>query len=154
MSESDRFLNAMLRDELRRLNTHLPKNRKSLTDLLEEAYPTVASVGGQEIRLRKNELKDIAASLPDEVKERIRLPLVLFRRKELGLGAYTVLGDRYEEYSVALLTGSFGGTFQEFREHGPDTAVFYKPQISELVRRFHSLVAIGFGAPEPSPRDC
>lgn len=144
----------MLRDELRRLNTHLPKNRKTLKELLEEASPTVPSVGGEEIRLRKNELEDIATALPDEAKERIRLPFVLFRRKELGPGAYSILGDRYEEYAVVLLTGSFRGSYQEFREQRPDSVVFYKPQVSELVRRFHSLVTIGFGGPDPTPRDC
>lgn len=153
MGERDRFLDAMLRDELTRLNTHLPKNRKTLTELLEEASPIVPSVGGQEIRMRKNELEDMAKSLPDEVKERIRLPFVLFRRRELGPGAYTVLGHPYEEYAVALLSGSFGGAFQEFREQRPDSVIFYKPQISELVRRFHSLVTIGFGKSDPSPRD-
>jgi uncharacterized protein (UPF0216 family) len=135
----------MLRDEIRRLNTHLPTNRKALSRLLEQDSPTVPSVGGQEIRLRKDELEDLAATLPDEAKELIRLPLVLFRRKELGPGAYTILGDPYEEYAVALLTGSFGGAFQEFREQRPDPVVFYKPQVSELLRRFHSLVVIGFG---------
>ncbi len=145
MRQSDRFLDAMLRDEIRRLNTHLPTNRKALSHLLEQDSPTVPSIGGQEIRLRKDELEDLAATLPDEAKELIRLPLVLFRRKELGPGAYTILGDPYEEYAVALLTGSFGGAFQEFREQRPDPVIFYKPQVSELLRRFHSLVVIGFG---------
>ena len=153
MDESNRFLDAMLRDELRRLNTHLPKNRKTLTELLEEASPTVQSLAGQEIRMRKNELEEMSKSLPDDVRQRIKLPFVLFRRKELGPGAYTVLGDQYEEYAVALLTGSLGGTFQDFREQRPSPVVFYKPHISGLVRRFHSLVTIGLGAPDQSPRD-
>ncbi len=149
MGERDRFLDAMLRDEIRRLNTHLPKNRKTLIELLQEASPTVPSVGGQEIPLRKNELEDIAMLLPDEVKDRVRLPFVVSRRKELGAGAYSVLGDKYEEYAVALLSGSFGGGFQEFMQQRPESVVFYKPQISDLVRRFHSLVTIGFGRLDP-----
>ncbi len=153
MVESNRFIDAVLRDELRKLNTHLPKNRKTLADLLDEESPRVPSVGGQEIRLRKNELEDLAAALPDEAKKRIRLPLVLFRRRELGPGAYTVLEDPYEEYAVALLTGSFGGAFQEFKEQRRDSVVFYKPQISELLRKFHSLITIGFGASDSFPRD-
>ena len=143
----------MLRDEMRRLNAHLPTNRQTLTDLLEEDSPAVPSVGGQEIRLRKNELEDLAATLPDEAKESIRLPLVLLRRKELGPGAYTILGDPHEEYAVSLLTGSFRGAFREFREQEPDSTVFYVPQISELLRRFNSLVVIGFGVSDPPPRN-
>ncbi len=145
MQDRDRFFDAMLRDEMRRLNTHLPKNRKTLKELLGEDPPSVTSVGGQEIRLRQNELENLSSSLPGEGKERIRLPLVLFRRTELGPGAYTVLGDSYEEYAVALLAESFKGTFQEFSRQKRDPVVFYKPQISELLRRFHSLTVIGFG---------
>ncbi len=145
MQERDRFLDVMLREEMRRLNAHLPKNRKTLKELLGEDAPSVPSVGGEEIRLKRNELDKLSSSLPGEGKERIRLPLVLFRRTELGQGAYTVLGDPYEEYAIALLAESFKGTFQEFRRQKTNPVVFYKPQISELLRKFHSLIVLGFG---------
>jgi len=145
LQERDRFLDVMLREEMRRLNAHLPKNRKTLKELLGEDAPSVPSVGGEEIRLKRNELDKLSSSLPGEGKERIRLPLVLFRRTELGPGAYTVLGDPYEEYAIAFLAESFKGTFQEFRRQKTDPVVFYKPQISELLRKFHSLIVLGFG---------
>ncbi len=135
----------MLRDEMRKLNHHLPKNRKTLKELLSEGMPNVLAVGGQPIQMRRNELEELSSSLPEDGKEKIRLPLVLLRRRELGPGAFTVLGDPYEEYAVMLLAESFKGTFEEFKRQRTDPVVFYKPQISALMRRFHSLVVIGFG---------
>jgi len=143
--ERDRFTDVVLRDELRRLNSHLPKIRRTLQELLADNSPSVSSVSGDTIRMKPEELKELAASLPDTAPNRVRLPLVLLRRRDLGSGAFTVLGDPYEEYVLLVLAGSFDGTFEEFKEQTHRTATIYKPQISRLLRRFHSLIVIGFG---------
>ncbi len=135
----------MLRDEMRKLNQHLPKDRKTLKELLTEDMPNVLAVGGQPIQMRRNELEELSSSLPRDGKDRIRLPLVLLRRRELGPGAFAVLGDPYEEYAVTLLVRSFKGTFEEFKRQRPDPLMFYKPEVVALLRRFHSLVVLGFG---------
>ena len=145
MLERDRFTDVVLRDELRRLNSHLPKIRRTLQELLADNSPSVSSVSGDTIRMKPEELKELAASLPDTAPNRVRLPLVLLRRRDLGSGAFTVLGDPYEEYALLLLAGSFDGTFEEFKKRTHRTATIYKPQISRLLRRFHSLIVIGFG---------
>jgi hypothetical protein len=56
------------------------------------------------------------------------------------------MGDRYEEFAMLLLAGSFQGSFEQFREQKPDLVVLFKPQISLLMRRFHSLLVLGFGS--------
>ncbi len=134
MLERDRFADVVLRDELKRLNSHLPKMRRTLQELLADNSPSVSSVSGDTIRMKPEELKELAASL-----------LVLLRRRDLGSGAFTVLGDPYEEYALLLIAGSFDGTFEEFKEQTHRTATIYKHQISHLLRRFHSLIVIGFG---------
>jgi len=143
--ERDRFVDAVFREELKRLNSHLPKNRRTLEDLLADSSPTVASVSGHLIRMKKDELLDLSRSLPAEAPKRIRLPIVLLRRRDLGTGAFTVLGDPYEEYSVLLVISGYNGTFEEFRRQTSGTVTLYKPQVSQLLRRFHSLAVIGFG---------
>ncbi|HYY92303.1 MAG TPA: DUF61 family protein [Candidatus Dormibacteraeota bacterium] len=145
MEDRDRFADAVLRDEIRKLNNHLPKARKTLEELLADPSPSVDSVSGHKIRMRREELDRLASSLPEESSRRIKLPLVLIRRRELGPGAFTVLGDPYEEYAVLLLLGSFKGTFQEFKTQTRPVATFYKPQISQLLSKFHSLISVGFG---------
>jgi uncharacterized protein (UPF0216 family) len=145
LETSDRFAQVALRDELRRLNTHLPKSRRTLEDLLADPSPSVLSVSGHKIRMRKEELEALSASLADEGPRRIRLPIVLLRRRDLGSGAFTVLGDPFEEYAILRLSGSFDGTFEDFKQQTRGTATIYKPQVSLLLRRFHSLIIVGFG---------
>jgi len=55
------------------------------------------------------------------------------------------MGDRYEEYAMMLLAGSFQGSFEQFKEQKSEPTVIFKPQISSLLRRFHSLLVLGFG---------
>jgi uncharacterized protein (UPF0216 family) len=145
MEERDRFFEALVRDEMRKLNSHLPKNRRTLRELLSDPAPRVPAVSGDLIRMKKPELEELSASLPNEAVTHVRLPIVLLRRKDLGPGAFTIMGDRYEEYAMLLLIGSFQGSFDQFREEKPDPVVLFKPQISLLMRRFHSLLVLGFG---------
>lgn len=146
MEQRDRFSDALLRDDLRKLNSHLPKSRRTLGELLSDPAPRVQAASGDFIRMKKAELEEMSRSLPDEASSRVKLPIVLLRRGDLGLGAFTVLGDRYEEYSMLLLVGSFQGSFEAYKEQESDVAVLFKPQISSLMRRFHSLLVLGFGS--------
>lgn len=146
MPESDRFTSALLRDDLRRLNSHLPRERRTLAELLKEVAPMVGSVSGDQIRMKVSELEELAHSLPATARERIRLPLIFLRRTDLGLGAYTVLGDPYEEYAVSIVCRPSDLDFEEFRHRRTGPLVFYKPEVSQFLRRFHSLVTIGFGS--------
>lgn len=144
MQERDRFADAVLRDEMRRLNTHLPKNRRTLEELLADPSPSVESVSGHSIRMKKEQLEELSKSIPDDSAKRIRLPIIFLRRRDLGPGAYIVLGDPFEEYATRLLTGAFHGTFEEFKKQHQMVGTIYKPEISLLLRRFHSLIVIGF----------
>jgi uncharacterized protein (UPF0216 family) len=131
---------------MRKLNSHLPKNRRTLKELLNDPAPRVAAASGDLIKLKKSELEELSRSLPTEANTRLKLPIVLLRRRDLGPGAFTVMGDRYEEYAMLLLAESFRGSFEEFKEQKSDVVVLFKPQISLLMRRFHSLLILGFGS--------
>ncbi|HVH14252.1 MAG TPA: DUF61 family protein [Candidatus Angelobacter sp.] len=146
MEKPDRFTDELLRDDMKRLNSHLPKSRRTLKELLRDPAPQVLAASGDLIKMKKNELEELSHSLPTELDTRVRLPIVLLRRGDLGPGAFTVMGDRYEEYAMSLLAGSFQGSFEEFREEKSDPVLLFKPQITLLMRRFHSLLALGFGS--------
>ncbi len=146
MEQRDRFSDALLRDDMRKLNSHLPKNRRTLKELLSDPAPRVPAASGDLIKMKKPELEELSRSLPAEANTRIRLPMVLLRRRDLGPGAFTIMGDRFEEYAMLLLAGSFRGSFEQFREQKSDPIVLFKPQISLLMRRFHSLLILGFGS--------
>jgi uncharacterized protein (UPF0216 family) len=146
--DRDGFFDSMLQNELRKLNTHLPKNRKTVRELLAEDQPSVSTVGGEKVSLKKTEVEALSVELPDELRDRVRLPLVLLRRRDLGAGAFTLLGDSYEEYALSRLLGDKITSLADFQGSGKSPTVFYKPQVSELMRRFHSLVSVGFGLSE------
>ncbi len=148
MEGHDRLADTMLRDEMRRLNTHLPKKRQTITELLKEETPSVPSVDGSRIIMKRTELESLASKLGDDLHDRVKLPLVLLRRTELGPGAFTLLGDFVEEFALFNVTTDNKVTLEEFRKTHTTPTIFYKPQVSELLRMFHSLIVIGFGVPE------
>ena len=148
MEGRDRIVDNVLKDEMRRLNTHLPKLRQTVRGLLAEESPSVPCTDGSRIVMKKEELKDLANSLPESLRDRVKLPLVMLRRMELGPGAFTLLGDSTEEFALSILTEGSPGSLEEFRKNQKSPTIFYKPQISELLRRFHSLIVIGFGVPD------
>jgi len=142
----DRFVDALLRDDFRKLNSHLPKERRTLKELLSDPTPRVLAASGDFIRMKRNELEDMSRSLPPEAGTRVKLPIVLLRRHDLGLGAFTIMGDRYEEYAMLLLADLVHGSFEEYKEQKPESAILFKPQVSSLMRKFHSLLVLGFGS--------
>jgi uncharacterized protein (UPF0216 family) len=148
MEGRDQLADTMIREEIRRLNAHLPKKRQSLTELLAQETPSVPSVDGGKIVMKKAELQGLAAALPENLLDRVRLPLVFLRRTDLGPGAFTLLGDSAEELAISTLITDTKESLEEFRRKHTTPTVFYKPHVSELVRRFHSLIVMGFGVPE------
>ena len=144
----DSLFDAMLQNELRKLNTHLPKNRKTIRELLSEDPPTVSTVGGEKVTMKKSEVEALSAELPEALHDKVKLPIVLLRRRELGAGAFTLMGDSYEEYALSKVLGNYKGTLGDFKGSRESSTIFYKPQVSELMRRFHSLIVVGFGLSE------
>ena len=145
LEQRDRFIEALLRDDMGKLNSHLPKSRRTLKELSSDPAPQVLAASGDLFKMKKHELEELAHSLPPEAETRVRLPIVLLRRGDLGLSAFTVLGDPYEEYAILMLVGSFQGSFEQFGGEKSNPVVIFKPQISLLMRRFHSLLVLGFG---------
>jgi len=145
VEDRERLADTMLRDEMRRLNAHLPKKRQTVRELLSQESPSVPTVDGNRIVMKMAEIEELSRLLPEAIWDRVKLPLVVLRRTELGAGAFTLLGDSNEEYALSIVLKGFAGTLDEFKRAGKGPVVFYKPEISELLRRFHSLIVIGFG---------
>jgi len=80
LEQRDRFFDALLRDDMRKLNSHLPKNRRTLKELLSDPAPKVPAASGDPIKMKKDELEELSRSLPAEADTRVKLPIVLLRR--------------------------------------------------------------------------
>jgi len=142
----DRASDALIGHEIRKLNTHLPRQRRTLAELLEHIDSTVTAVDGSSILLKTGELEELAKTVPVEYRGRLKLPIIVLRRMELGKSVYTVAGDRIEEFTVKRILGLTDYNYQEmYMDH--EMPFLYGPQVAELLRKFHTLVVIGFGIP-------
>ncbi len=143
----ERAMDAVLGRELRTLTTHLPKQRRTLSELLKSADPTVEAADGSAIVLKRSELEELAKIVPAEYQDRLKLPIIILRRMELGRSVYTISGERIEEFTIKKILKLTNDNYHEMYKHEEPTFL-YRPQVTELVRRFHSLIAIGFGIPK------
>jgi uncharacterized protein (UPF0216 family) len=146
-STMDRALDAVLGHEIRKLNAHLPKKRQALNQLLKITNPAVEAVDGTAILLKSSELEQLAKIVPEEYHERVRLPIIILRRIELGKAVYTVAGEPIEEFTVKKILGITNATYhQMYIEREP--LFLYRPQVIDLIKNFHSLIVLGFGVPK------
>ena len=143
----ERAMDAVLGHELRKLNTQLPKQRRSLSELLKEDSPTLEAADGTEIILKRSDLEQLAKIVPAEYQDRVKLPILVLRRMELGKSIYTVSGERVEDFTVRKILGLTNLEYlQMYKEQ--ETSFLSRPQVTELIRKFHSLIVIGFGIPK------
>ena len=145
-STLERTFDAILGRELRNLNTHLPKQRRTLSYLLKIEDPTIEAVDGSSILLKTSELEAFAKQVPREYHDLVKLPILILRRMELGSSVYTVSGERIEEFTVQKLLDKVQGGYHQM-QNSRQPLFLYRPEVSELLRMFHSLFIIGFGIP-------
>jgi len=143
----ERVFDTVLKEEIRKLNTHLPRERKTLEKLLIEDDPHVEAIDGSRIPFKKEELVELARIVPKEFHKKIRLPFLILRRMDLGKSIYVVSGSKLDEFTVKKMLELTTLPFEQF-EKDEEVPYLYKPYVSQLVREFHSLIVIGFGVPE------
>ncbi len=61
---TERTLDAILSHEIRKLNTHLPKQRRTMSDLMKSTDPTIEAVDGTSILLRTVEMEELSRIVP------------------------------------------------------------------------------------------
>lgn len=141
---SNRILDALLREETRKLSLHLPRERKTLERLLHEETPSVRAADGSEIILDRKSLEKLASLVPSFLHASVHLPVVVLGRFDLGNSEFAVIGDNVEQFIVSKLLGMTDLAFERATE-SREITYLYRPQIAWLVREFHSLFIIGFG---------
>lgn len=147
MRPLDRALDAVLGHELRKLNTHLPRQRRRLTELLKLKDPTVEATDGSAIVLKRSDLEELARIVPAEYQDRLKLPIIIMRRMDLGRSIYTVSGECLEEFTVKKILGLTNDEYYQMYKN-QEPAYLYRPQVAELLRKFHSIFVIAFGIPK------
>jgi len=130
---------------IKRLNMHLPKNRKSLLQLLSEDSPSVDAVDGSKLYFKKQDIEEVSKILPKKFHGSFMLPILIVRRIELGKGVFTVMGGKLEKHFVRKILGLTQKSFDEI-EGGE--VYLYKVQVQELLGKLGSLIVIGFEIPD------
>lgn len=136
----DHLMDRILRREIEQANRHLPKNRISVSTLLNMEEPYIEARDGSKIYLSKKALSELANLLPSHILSKLNLPLIFMRKMDLGQGVYVIVGGRVEADAVKRLL--------RLSYHPPKTPTgeyyTFKPFVAELVKRFGSLMSIGF----------
>jgi uncharacterized protein (UPF0216 family) len=147
-SAVEKAFDTLIGHEIRRLSNHLPRQRKFLKDLLaQDGDTTVEAADGTKLLLRQVELQALAKIVPTEYHEKLRIPFIILRRMDMGKSIYTVAGDQLEVFTIQKILGRTNDSFHEMYKH-TERLFVYRPEVSELVGKFHSLIVIGFGIPQ------
>jgi uncharacterized protein (UPF0216 family) len=123
-----------------KLNDHLPKEYKTLDELLSMDSPSVKARDGGEIIFDRGELELLAQLIPKELYGQLRLPIVLLRRVDLGPGTFSLSGGKVEAYLALKLLGQVDVNLDEVEL----PIYIYRPQVQELRRKLRTLTVIGF----------
>ncbi len=75
--ESDSFMPDYLKSELRTLNAHLPRRRKTLGALRKEEHPHIDCSDGSLHYFKKDEIEYLAEILEEEEQSALMLPIIL-----------------------------------------------------------------------------
>lgn len=67
----------LLKKQILILNRHIPKERKSLKELLKEERPHVVSADGARHRFKSEELKKVAQLIPERKHHLLKLPIYI-----------------------------------------------------------------------------
>lgn len=125
-----------LRKQVMELNKDVPKVRLPLSTLLKMEVPSVETMSGTHY-FDKNDLERLESALPAELREKIRLPIVLRRVMESGESVYIIDGGEAEAEVVRRLTGL------KFIPHDGKHYYTYVPIVMKLVSVCPTVFVLG-----------
>ncbi len=143
MKKYSGFLSGIER-EIAQLNDHMPRTKKSLSELLKESSPAFTTRDGQRSAVRRQELEMLAETIPSELYSQIMLPFTILRRTSLGPGAHTIGGSKLEQFTVLHILGKINSSFSAWREV-PLPRIIYSPEVGLLRQKLPTTLTIGFG---------
>ncbi|NOZ76166.1 MAG: DUF61 family protein [Euryarchaeota archaeon] len=116
----------LLAMQLKALNRHLAKDKKSLARLLKEERPVVRLRDGTEQYFRREELEFLAGLLPGEMHRMLRLPIYIeLSSARFGRGTSRVCGRAEVRVISTILEKEVDG----------DEMFVYRPEIPAIRKR-------------------
>ena len=136
------FIEKMIERDIDTLNDHLPESRHPLSELLETDSPQFRRGDSNVSVFRKDELEELAAEVPSRFHDDVRLPIVLLRRLDYGVGIYTIAGNKVELFMIFRIIGYVDLEWENIENWKPVERLA-KPQVQVLRRKLPSTTSIG-----------
>lgn len=119
--------------ELRKINDSLPRSRRPILELADEASPSYTNLAGETIAMSHREIGELLKKFPHELLEGVRLPIVILKESSAKKGIYLIDGNDSEKALVCALLGK-----------SPANKYVYRPDVMDLCARYPSLITFGF----------
>ncbi|MEM4576877.1 MAG: DUF61 family protein [Candidatus Nezhaarchaeales archaeon] len=132
-------ISRILAREIERINDHLPKESKTLKELLNMEEPKVLTRSGEELIMEKRELEFLANIVPAQYHDKLRLPIVILRMIDMGEGVYMICGGDLEADVVAKVLGYDKAVYCEKGKN-----LLYKPYVAILRSKLRTTTVVGF----------
>jgi uncharacterized protein (UPF0216 family) len=139
-----KFIDKMIEHDIDTLNDHLPESRVPLSELIGVVSPQFRTRIGEISVFRIEELEQLALEVPERFHEDIRLPIIVLRRLDYGLGIYTVAGNKVELFLLHRIIGYVDLEWEDFARWKP-VEKLARPQVQALRRKMPSTTIIGIG---------
>ncbi len=141
------FIERMIERDIESINDHLPSVRVPLSEFSTSEHGIYETRNGEGSVIRASEIQLIKEHTPPEFHDRIRLPIVLLRRIDLGPGIYTISGTKIESFLLHHLIDDHLGDHRLDWSMLPTWTLIERlarPQVQLIRRILPSATCIGF----------
>ena len=135
----DRLLQGWLSGEMRLVNSGLPRERRRLSELLDENQPAVGCSDGSQQMLKRAELRYLADLLEEEERHALFLPILIEMAGD-ETEAIVLCSSDVELKVVSSILG-----MKMSYEH-PGRVRLYRPQLSLLRRKLRTTTQYAFSS--------
>ena len=144
MDFNDRLGN-FLKHEIDSINQHLPKKRIPLK-LASQGYNYYINRENNQLYIDKKEIELLQSLCPKGREKDVYLPIIIIRRRDLGVGTYVISGELIEEFLVLKALNKYEQNWEEFLKNPPEKIkkFLYKPDLIKLRKVLATSTVIGF----------
>ncbi|OKY78615.1 MAG: DUF61 family protein [Candidatus Methanohalarchaeum thermophilum] len=132
---SDRQKKLLIK-QLRDLNKHLPKGRKTLKELMEVDDPEFEGKDNSIQKVDEEELKKLEKIVPSEFYDRLKLPIYIEASRKFNRGTYRVKGKLATKVVKSILDKEWKVSDEE--------VFIYRPEVLKLRRELKTTTRYTF----------
>lgn len=133
----DRLLQGWLRGEMRLVNSGLPRERRPLSDLLQDGRPSVSCTDGSRHLFKRSELQLLTEILDEDERSSLLLPILIEMSGEETEAIALCPGDA-ERKVISYVVG------MELACDRPGRLRLYRPQLALLRKRLKTTTQYAF----------